>query len=104
MNAKMMKGRKVVFGALIILLALIPQFVTAAETCEERENALQQAVTVQDYEQFIAENSPCELAFVAVQRLASGHVNDRDWKAAADIYKKYKADFPVMAERFDMII
>ncbi|MBW2484871.1 MAG: OmpA family protein, partial [Deltaproteobacteria bacterium] len=82
---------------------LIPQL-AAAQTCEELETSLQQAVTVQDFEQFIADNSPCELAFVAVQRLASGHVNDRHWKAAADIYKKYKADFPVMAERFDMII
>ena len=74
MIARMMTGRKVVLGTLIILLALIPQFVTAAETCEERETVLQQAVTVQDYEQFIADNSPCELAFVAVQRLAAKSV------------------------------
>ena len=94
MNAKMMTGRKVVFGALIFLLALIPQLVVAAQTCEEREILLQQAVTVQDFEQFIAANSPCELAFVAVQRLAAVHVNDKNWEAAAAIYKKYKADFP----------
>ena len=104
MNAKMMTGRKVILGALIILLALIPQFVTAAPTCEELEIMLQQAVTVQDYEQFIADNSPCELAFVGVQRLASTHVNDKNWKAAADIYRKYKANFPDMAKRFDKII
>ena len=103
MNAKMMKGRRVVFGALIFLLALIPQLV-AAQTCEEREMALQQAVTVQDYEQFIAANSPCELAFIAVQRLAAADVNAKNWQAAAAVYKKYKADFPVMAERFAKII
>jgi len=104
MIARMLTGRKVVLGTLIILLALIPQFVTAAETCEERETVLQQAVTVQDYEQFIADNSPCELAFVAVQRLAAAHVNDRNWKAAADTYRKYKASFPGMSGRFDKII
>jgi len=104
MNAKMMTGRKVVFGALIFLLALIPQLAVAAQTCEEREILLQQAVTVQDFEQFISENSPCELAFVAVQRLAASYVNDRNWEAAAGVYKKYKANFPTMAERFDKIV
>jgi len=104
MNAKMMTGRKVVLGALIILLALIPQFATAAQNCDELETKLQQAVTVQDFEQFIADNSPCELAFVVVQRLASSYVNDKNWPAAAAIYKKYQANFPDMAERFDKII
>jgi outer membrane protein OmpA-like peptidoglycan-associated protein len=104
MNAKMMTGRKIFFGALIFLLALIPQLVIAAQTCEERETMLQQAVTVQDFEQFIGDSSPCELAFVAVQRLAAAHVNDKNWEAAADVYKKYKANFPSMNERFDKII
>lgn len=104
MHAKMMTGRKVFLGAVIILLALLPQLVFAAETCEERETLLQQAVTVKDYEKFIADNSPCELAFVAVQRLAAAHVNDRNWQAAAAVYSQYKPDFPGMAERFDKII
>ncbi|NOQ65937.1 MAG: OmpA family protein [Desulfobacterales bacterium] len=104
MNAKMMTGRKVIFGALIFLLALIPQFATADQSCEEREVVLQQSVTVQDYEKFISDNSPCELAFVAVQRLAASYVSDRDWDAAAAVYKQYKANFPTMAERFDKII
>jgi outer membrane protein OmpA-like peptidoglycan-associated protein len=39
-----------------------------------------------------------------VQRLAAAHVNDKNWEEAADIYKKYKANFPSMAERFDKII
>ena len=104
MNSKMMTGRKVIFGALIFLLALIPQFATADQSCEEREVVLQQSVTVQDYEKFISDNSPCELAFVAVQRLAASYVSDRDWDAAAAVYKQYKANFPTMAERFDKII
>jgi outer membrane protein OmpA-like peptidoglycan-associated protein len=104
MNAKMMTGRKIVFGALLFLLALIPQLAAAVETCEEREMLLQQAVTVQEFEQFIADNSPCELAFVAVQRLAASHVNDKNWKAAAATFEKFKGNFPVMAERFDKII
>ena len=104
MNAKMMTGRKVVFGALIFLLALIPQLVAAEQSCEEYEVLLQQSVTVQDYEKFISDNSPCELAFVAVQRLAASYVNDKNWDAAAAVYQKYKMNFPVMAERFDKII
>ncbi len=104
MNAKMMTGRKAILAALIFLLALIPQLVVAAQTCEEREALLQQALTVKDFEQFIADNSPCELAFVAVQRLATTHVNDKNWEEAAGVYKKYKADFPGMAERFGNII
>ena len=104
MNAKMLTGRKVIFGALIFLLALIPQFVAAEQLCEVREAALQQAVTVQDYENFINANSPCELAFVAVQRLAASSVSDKNWAAAAAVYKKYKVNFPVMAERFDKVI
>ena len=100
MNAKMMTG---VLGALLFLLALIPQL-AAAQACEELEISLQQAVTVQEYEQFIAANSPCELAFVAVQRLAAAHVNDKNWGAAARTYNKFKANFPVMADRFDKII
>ncbi len=103
MNAKMMTGQKVVLGALLFLLVLIPQL-AAAQACEELEISLQQAVTVQEYEQFIAANSPCELAFVAVQRLAAAHVNDKNWGAAARTYNKYKANFPVMADRFDKII
>ena len=104
MNAKIMTGRKVVFGALIFLLALIPQLVAAEQSCEEYEVMLQQSVTVQDYEKFISDNSPCELAFVAVQRLAASYVNDRNWDAAAAVYQKYKTNFPVMTERFDKII
>lgn len=104
MNAKMMTGRKAVFGAVVFVLALIPQFAVGAQTCEDREILLQQAVTVQDFEQFVAENSPCELAFVAVQRLAATQVNDKNWKAAAATYKKFRANFPSMAERFDRII
>ena len=103
MNVKMMTGQKVVLGALLFLLVLIPQ-IAAAQACEELEISLQKAVTIQEYEQFIAANSPCELAFVAVQRLAAAHVNDKNWGAAARTYNKYKANFPVMAERFDKII
>jgi len=105
MNAKMMTGRRAVFVALIFLLALLPQLVAAAEqSCEDLEASLQQAVTVQDYEEFINYYSPCELAFVAVQRLAATSVNDGNWAAAAAVYRKYKASFPTMAERFDKII
>ena len=87
-----MKGIR--FFGVTILLAVLATFVffqpryVNAENCNELEMMLQQATTVQDYEQFINQKSPCELAFVAVQRLAATHVNDRDWPAAIDIYKK----------------
>jgi outer membrane protein OmpA-like peptidoglycan-associated protein len=104
MNAKMMTGRYAVVLALVLLFALLPQFVSAEQLCENREAALQQAVTVQDYESFISNNSPCELAFVAVQRLAASYINDMEWDSAAAVFKQYKANFPTMAERFDKII
>ena len=104
MNAKMMTGRKIVLVALIFLLALIPQLAAADQSCEEREMELQKSVTVEDYEKFIIDNSSCELAFVAVQRLAASYVNDKDWDSAAAVYKKYKAAFPTMVDRFDKII
>ena len=104
MNAQVMTGRKAILGALIFLLTFIPHIVAAQQSCEEREVLLQKAVTVKEYEQFITENSPCELAFIAVQRLAAVHVNDKNWAAAADVYRKYKSNFPTMADRFDKII
>ena len=104
MEGKRMAGRRLIFGALIFLLALLPQLSVAADPCGEREVLLQQAVKVEDFEQFITANSPCELAFIAVQRLAAPYVNDRNWPAATEIYRKYKADFPGMADRFDKII
>ncbi len=105
MNAKrMMTGPGMVLGTLFFLLVLLAGPAAAGQTCPEREAALQEAVTVQDFEQFIADSSPCELGFVAVQRLAAVHVNSRNWQAAADTYKKFKPSFPMMAERFDRII
>jgi outer membrane protein OmpA-like peptidoglycan-associated protein len=103
-----MKGIRF-FGVAIFLVVLtsflypVPQHATA-QSCEELEVMLQQAKTVQDYEQFIAENSPCELAFVAVQRLAATYVNDTNWLAAASVYMKYENSFPGMSHRFDAII
>ena len=63
MNAKrMMTGPGMVLGTLFFLLVLLAGPAAAGQTCPEREAALQEAVTVQDFEQFIAANSPCELA------------------------------------------
>ena len=104
----LMKGIR--FFGVTIFLAVLTAFVFSlpqqvhAQTCDELEIMLQQAATVQDYEQFIAQNSPCELAFVAVQRLASTYVNEGNWPAAINIYKKYKGNFPTMDERFAAII
>jgi outer membrane protein OmpA-like peptidoglycan-associated protein len=56
------------------------------------------------YEKFIMENQPCELAFVAVQRLAAPFLQAGDWQAAADVFSTYRGAFPGMDSRFGEII
>jgi len=102
--------KRVRFFGVTILLVVLTFFLfpieqqVAAQSCEELEGMLQQAVTVQEYEQFIAQSSPCELAFVAVQRLAAADLNAGNWQAAASTFQKYKDNFPGMADRFAPII
>ncbi len=56
------------------------------------------------YESFIRASAPTEDAFVAVQRLAGYPVERKQWKEAADIYRRFKPLFPDLARRFDKTI
>lgn len=60
------------------------------------------------YESFIKEFAPHQLAFVAVQKLASGFIVDKKWSDASAVYQKFK---PLFAQKdfgkkddFDKII
>jgi len=57
-----------------------------------------------EYESFVKNNAPKEIAFVCVQKLAERFIILGDWANASSIYKKYKSYFPYMSTRFDRII
>lgn len=52
------------------------------------------------YDSFIRINAPLEDAFIAVQRIAGMYIEKKQWKEAADVYRKYQPFFPLMADRF----
>jgi outer membrane protein OmpA-like peptidoglycan-associated protein len=56
------------------------------------------------FEAFVAQNAPSEDAFVAVQRLAYGAIERKNWAEAIEIFRQYKPAFPDMQARFDVII
>ena len=56
------------------------------------------------YDSFIRVNAPSEDAFLAVQRLAGMYVEQKQWKEAADVYRKYQHLFPAMGDRFNSSI
>lgn len=60
--------------------------------------------TVSWYDAFIQLSAPTEDAFIAVQRIAGIYVVKKQWKQAADVYRKYRSLFPDMARRFDKSI
>lgn len=100
-------NRTIAVMTLVGLLAAIflgPGPAVAGQSCDELESAFATIENQPGYEIFIEEHKPCELAFVAVQRLAAIAVTNKDWPAAAAIYRKYRSSFPDMAERFANII
>lgn len=56
------------------------------------------------YDEFIKKNPGTEYGFVAVQRMAGYYVNQRQWKQAAETYRRYEALFPDMKKQFDQIV
>jgi outer membrane protein OmpA-like peptidoglycan-associated protein len=46
------------------------------------------------YEDFIKEFAPHQLAFIAIQKLASSFIVDKKWSEASAIYQKFKPLFP----------
>lgn len=65
---------------------------------------LENITTKEGLTQFILAAAPSEDAFVAVQRLAKNSIDNKNWRAAAEIFQKYRSYFPSMSERFDRII
>lgn len=76
-------------------------------TREIMDILLKDEITKQDIpnlEEYIEKNAPSEDAFLAVQKIAGLHVNEKDWTKATEVYKKYKPKFPAMQQRFDKIL
>ena len=59
----------------------------------ENESSQNKCVNCDLYESFIKEFAPHQLAFVAVQKLASGFIIDKKWSEASAIYQKFKPLF-----------
>lgn len=56
------------------------------------------------YDEFIKNNAGTEYGFVAVQRMAGYYVSQRQWKQAAETYRRYQSLFPGMEKRFAAIV
>lgn len=56
------------------------------------------------YENVVKLYAPSEDAFIALQRFARPHINQREWKKAVKVFKEYKDRFPDMHEKIDKII
>ena len=95
-------------GMLIVLSLVIfifPALPSLAQQCSDLLNPeFTEAEQSGNYDAFIEKYNPCELAFVAVERLAAPFIARKDWPAAIEVFEKYKGDFPNMNRRFDAII
>ncbi len=56
------------------------------------------------YEEFITEFAPHQLAFVAVQKLATPFIVEKKWNETIAIYQKFRPLFPQKSNDFDKII
>lgn len=107
----MKKGGLIGIGAaLAFMLSFVFSLVvfpltSSAQSCgEQLHEEFKKAATAGDYELFIEKHSPCELAFVAVQRLAAPYLRARDWPGAIAVFDRYQGRFPAMQDRFAKII
>ena len=66
--------------------------------------AFTRATSVADFDAFISEFKPAELAFVAVQRIAKPYLDREDWLGAISVLNKYRSDFPGMETKFATLI
>ncbi|MGH2576035.1 MAG: hypothetical protein ACRDFC_10090, partial [Ignavibacteria bacterium] len=65
---------------------------------------LETITSEEELKQYINAVAPEEDAFVAVQRLAASHLENKNWKVATKIFERYRELFPNMILRFDEII
>ncbi|MBU0481814.1 MAG: OmpA family protein [Proteobacteria bacterium] len=64
------------------------------EVLEPIDAELKDAVSVAELDQYIAKYAPAPQAFVALQRIAKGDIDNKNWEAAAGVFKKYRELFP----------
>jgi len=87
----------------VIFISFTPP--VSAQQCSDLLNAeFTEAEQSGNYDAFIQKYNPCELAFVAVERLAAPAIARQDWTAAIEVFEKYKDQFPNMHDRFRAII
>lgn len=101
-------SRTIVIVAIIGMLTAIffgpIQAAVAGPSCDDLAAPFAAIESQEGYERFIEKHGGCELAFVAVQRLAAPAVQSRDWSTAAAVYRQYRSLFPEMADRFTKTI
>ncbi len=56
------------------------------------------------YDKYIQANAPSNEAFVAVQRIASKYIEQKQWEQAAEIFEKYRIYFTSDDKKFQNII
>jgi outer membrane protein OmpA-like peptidoglycan-associated protein len=97
--------RQGVFIVLTLAICILTTLPGSAQQCSDLLNAeFTEAEQSGNYDAFIEKYNPCELAFVAVERLAAPFIARKDWPAAIEIFERYKGHFPNMHERFSAII
>lgn len=99
------KAKTIGFLWLAILVCLGLSKPVQSQLLEEIMNQeFRKLKTPLDYESFVEKYKPNELAFVAVQRLATQYIHNRQWKDAVAVFEKHKPMFPNMENRFAKII
>ncbi len=88
-----------------------PEIITRKEevayqnnTCDSLDDSFKSLKSKEELESFIEANKPCELAFVAVQRLAVPFLKKRLWQDAKEVFEKYRSQFPLKQSWFQKII
>jgi outer membrane protein OmpA-like peptidoglycan-associated protein len=85
-------------GYIILLIVIL---VSNAAIFAQRD--LETITSEEDLKQYIYATAPDEDAFVAVQMLAAGYIDKKDWKRAAGVFKKFREWFPEIISRFQLI-
>jgi len=84
----------------ILIFSVISTLQVTAQDLTEPPTSANRA----EFVNYVKQNAPSEDAFVAVQRLASESINNKQWEEAATIFETYRSLFPEMDTRFHKII
>ncbi len=85
-----------------MLSVLILMLLKTSPSYSQRD--LETITQPEELRQYIYATAPSEDAFVAVQRLASPYIDNKNWDGAIKIFQKYQSWFPEMYDRFQKII